>query len=46
MRVSVKTSAEAAFALPELFVVVRVLLRSFYLLKIGISLLVLLGCKP
>ena len=39
------SSAEAAFALPELFVVVRELLRSFYLLKIGISLLVLLGFK-
>eukprot|EP00439_Symbiodinium_sp_Y106_P039187 s5390_g4.t2 len=35
------SSVLAAFALPELFVVVRVLLRSFYLLKIGISLLVI-----
>ncbi|CAE7247877.1 unnamed protein product [Symbiodinium natans] len=35
------SSVLAAFALPELFVVVRELLRSFYLLKIGISFLVI-----
>ncbi|CAE7340387.1 unnamed protein product [Symbiodinium pilosum] len=35
------SSVLAAFALPELFVVVRELLRRFYLLKIGISFLVI-----
>eukprot|EP00930_Biecheleria_cincta_P036840 TRINITY_DN2524_c0_g1_i2.p1 TRINITY_DN2524_c0_g1~~TRINITY_DN2524_c0_g1_i2.p1 ORF type:complete len:472 (-),score=74.18 TRINITY_DN2524_c0_g1_i2:99-1514(-) len=35
------SSVLAAFALPELFEVVRELLRTFYLLKVGISLLLL-----
>jgi len=35
------SSVLAVFALPELYVVVRELLRRFYLLKLGISLLVL-----
>ena len=36
---------QAAFALPELFVVVCELLRRFYLLKPAISILVLLGFR-